>query len=683
MTRTDWTIEVFGGDKKTAGEWNIRNLSLTLRSQAADELKFTMPVQQWETAMVFPYETKLTLRKQITNLDTLAVTETVYFVGWVEQHPQEQGAGAEAHHYTVRGPWRWLERLEYMQKWYQAVDPSNPASSLVGGYLSHVILNQGVNGVFLNTQEQLEDVIDFYTYAAGQQTVPVSPELQKANDYPGVEIPKDEHEDIMCAEVIKKQLRWMPDAVTWFDYTTSPPTLHIKRRPDLTAKEFKNGDGTTGGDIIMQGHLNPRHDLQVPGVLLKYQQTNQVNGNSWQTTTPDAYPANTNEVGFGVLVMTIPLQGFSVQYTEAQVTTRTMAFSGLGYGYLLEKLGLANTGEVDVASFGAVVDKVIYPDGSEYDYNTGVGVPPALFNDIVEGSLTPGWWNKTNAPIAGVQVDLQSYTLKGTAAYKKVTANGVETAFLRQPFNLRVNATNAYTGTWQKLDSFQAGDPIPTGLAEAYYNALNELQYDGSFRLAAQEIDNTVIGMGNVVNVTNGDAAWATMRSLVQQVTFNIDAGTTQVNIGVAKHLGVGDLIQLLMVNRTRERWTAPGTQSSGQVSGSKVTNPTHGPGQDTDKAHEGVGKMTMRKEAIANVNDAAGIDQIAKMVFDAENLAFNLQAKKTEATSSGQVEPDSQVLIELSKCLGKKLYIREIDVCVEGVDKKALFLCSDPYDPQ
>jgi hypothetical protein len=28
-------------------------------------------------------------------------------------------------------------------------------------------------------------------------------------------------------------LRWSPDAVTWFDYGTSPPTFHCRRRGEL------------------------------------------------------------------------------------------------------------------------------------------------------------------------------------------------------------------------------------------------------------------------------------------------------------------------------------------------------------------------------------------------------------------------------------------------------------------
>lgn len=45
---------------------------------------------------------------------------------------------------------------------------------------------------------------------------------------PNVDCPIDEVRDITCAEVIHKMLRWTPDAVTWFDYSTSPPTFNCK-----------------------------------------------------------------------------------------------------------------------------------------------------------------------------------------------------------------------------------------------------------------------------------------------------------------------------------------------------------------------------------------------------------------------------------------------------------------------
>ena len=50
--------------------------------------------------------------------------------------------------------------------------------------------------------------------------------------------PLDSVNDITCAEAMRKMLRWigpMGGPVVWFDYTTSPPTLHVSTRDQLAA----------------------------------------------------------------------------------------------------------------------------------------------------------------------------------------------------------------------------------------------------------------------------------------------------------------------------------------------------------------------------------------------------------------------------------------------------------------
>ena len=72
-------------------------------------------------------------------------------------------------------------------------------------------------------------------------------------------------------------LRWSPDAVTWFDYTTSPPTFHCDARANLETQPL----ALNGGDLIRDLRVNPRYDLLTPYVLINYEQTTTVNGQSW------------------------------------------------------------------------------------------------------------------------------------------------------------------------------------------------------------------------------------------------------------------------------------------------------------------------------------------------------------------------------------------------------------------
>ncbi|MGH7944950.1 MAG: hypothetical protein ACREF9_08080 [Opitutaceae bacterium] len=90
---------------------------------------------------------------------------------------------------------------------------------------------------------------------------------------------------------------------------------------------------------------------------------------------------------------------------------------------------------------------------------------------------------------------------------------------------------------------------IPSGLALAYYNALQVLQWDGSLRIVAPDC-NSGIGVGKVVNLSNGRAVWAAMRAVVQSVTEELLSGTTEVTVGTAGHLSPQDFVSQLMFNR-------------------------------------------------------------------------------------------------------------------------------------
>ncbi|MEM8826495.1 MAG: hypothetical protein AAGD40_06170, partial [Pseudomonadota bacterium] len=76
--------------------------------------------------------------------------------------------------------------------------------------------------------------------------------------------------------VIRKMLRWTPDAVAYFDYASSPPTLHIRRRASLTAQAVDLAAGA-----VESVRLAPRHDLRRSVVVLKYERTDTVDGDDF------------------------------------------------------------------------------------------------------------------------------------------------------------------------------------------------------------------------------------------------------------------------------------------------------------------------------------------------------------------------------------------------------------------
>jgi len=91
--------------------------------------------------------------------------------------------------------------------------------------------------------------------------------------------------------------------------------------------------------------------------------------------------------------------------------------------------------------------------------------------------------------------------------------------------------------------------PIFPGLAENWRSGLSTLQYQGTLVFVEEECLRTV-RPGDVVNLTGGLAAWATMRAQVVEVHEDIDAGETEWTFGPPEHLSVQDLVEMIQSAR-------------------------------------------------------------------------------------------------------------------------------------
>lgn len=91
--------------------------------------------------------------------------------------------------------------------------------------------------------------------------------------------------------------------------------------------------------------------------------------------------------------------------------------------------------------------------------------------------------------------------------------------------------------------------PIFPGLAENWRSGLSTLQYQGTLTFVEEECLRTV-RPGDVVNLTGGLAAWATMRAQVVEVHEDIDAGETEWTFGPPEHLSVQDLVEMIQSAR-------------------------------------------------------------------------------------------------------------------------------------
>lgn len=92
-------------------------------------------------------------------------------------------------------------------------------------------------------------------------------------------------------------------------------------------------------------------------------------------------------------------------------------------------------------------------------------------------------------------------------------------------------------------------EPAPTGLAALYYALLIVPHYEGTLRLKGVEIT-SAIGLGKVLNLTNGRTAWASMNATVQTAAFDLFSGESEFECGPPEHLSPQDFVALHMANR-------------------------------------------------------------------------------------------------------------------------------------
>lgn len=670
-----WTVAIDSAPEVTFEALGIgEDLRVITQSQAQDFITFSIPTPDAASVAPFAYKTRLRFYCQPDDAD--AGSKFKWFEGWIVTKPVVASENSHRVIYTASGPWWWLTQSVFQQAWYGAVDPANPASSLVLGWKTRLILNQGFNGAKLNTNQQILAVLDWIDDTATNQGV-ASPMQADPDGYPAVNIAISEERNLLCSEVIQTQMKWIPDGVLWFDYEQSPPMLKINRRGDLPVRtlDFKS-------PFVSGVTLTPRNDLQVPVVVFKYEQTNSTNGTEWLATAFDVFPApagggppytiaqvNAAERKFGALVQTLDLAGYQVSY--ARSTLKTATWNGGNSAWL--KAHLSWLQGSNLSAISGFAEKLVYEDGQEYDFATNTGPVPTFTKELVSGSIVPGFMHNGQA-IVGAR-----YTLVGKVSYTANDGTGETGKVKDQPYSIQFLATNAVDGNYSAITSYQEGDPVPAGLAQTIYEGLSELQYEGTIQLRAED-PNLEVTVGTVVNIVNGQAGWATMKALVQSVAVDVFRGTKTITVGVAKHLTSGDLLALLRVTRTRRVWASPQMLDTGKV-GSQVTDfPSKAAVQDSSVGGSGQAKLLVSAPVFTGPTQTAGF---IVGVLDSTTGVFRFEAKQSEPGTG--VLQGQKVIIDLAQLTDGNggildLAVREMDVCIDDETWKVKGLFTAPY---
>jgi len=499
-----WTIE-YGGSYVSFASLGLGNLTRTLTTLGPDMVTFTAPGTDFDGDALFAYGATVRIKKDSTQ----------WFYGRVISLPRQGSAADEQITYQLAGPWWYLDKCVYQQSW-KVYD-----GGLTDTNKSRCILNQNSSGNRITSGAQIEDAVN---WAIGKGAP-----ITLGTVDPDINLPFDEQTDISCAEVILKMMRWSPDVVTWFDYSTLTPTFHARKRSNLTAVSL-----AIGTDDIDQIVITPRYDLQIPGVVIHYEQTNDVDGTTYETVTLDTAGTTT---AFNTLHCTIELAGYRVTYLTQKIVTEDWP----------DPLTTKSWWKSHVPALASIADD----DITIHDvFRSGDKA-----RILTEGQVQD-WMTGYSA---------EEDTVTAQADYKeRDDSDNIVHEHKDQVLKLTVIGTNCSTRTYRKLGTFEAGESVPTGVAAAVYAAWNQLQYDGNMSLTEDEVSGNIIP-GRKLNITGGRASWASMAALVQQITENVDTGQTAITIGPARHLGPDDLVTLLRASRTRRPAWKYVARTSGQ----------------------------------------------------------------------------------------------------------------------
>jgi hypothetical protein len=613
-----WTLRDANGVEKSAADWGVGELARGRVNQQADTLTFRAAGRGSDADPLFALGSTVRLFND----------GAPWFYGRVVQVPGRAMGAGEDQLYQLAGPWWYLENLVFQQAWEMT---NGLTPSLVATNVSRIILGQASDGTKLTTGAAIVEVLN-YAIAQGAP-------LAIGTITPNALAPYAEVLDESCAAIIRHFLRWTPDAIAVFDYTTAPyPTLSIVQRSSAASVTLP-----AYGAPVSGLELTSRHDLQTPCVQLKLEQTDDLDGETFTALSVQTAPGTATGNELGALVMTVDLAGARATYHSQTISTGPIPSSDATTSAVLWWQGkfpwLNDFSASDLTVVADTQTSTIENPGSYPDV-TAADLP----NELLSGSLS-SWMNFQRAPLI-VQATLQ---FTGTATDE---SNDVFGPTNQRVVYTRVIGTNADSGTYKRLTSATDAEPVPVGLAAAIYAATSVLQYDGALELTEQECSGAV-KPGQLLNLSGGRAEWATMAAQIQRVEELLDTGVTRITVGPAKHLGVRDLNALLKVNRLRRPSYRLSERTSGQASGNaaQVIGGEQQPRSDSvvRPSSSGAAATTNQPFQLLNLSDASGLKvKVNVTSFLQQSLTPNDLFSITGLDSAISVSPGTMIWLEI-----------------------------------
>jgi hypothetical protein len=497
-----YTIQINAGAQQTPAALGVMTARLTLVANGFNSLDLDVDAAL-DSAAVFAVGAKITLRDGAT----------IRFVGEVIDDPRESTAtDGPTHRYRVLCYLARLERYTFGQS--TKVYFGSPAA-LGTVYDPQVTLGQDAAGTRCTAAAQIAAIL---TFASSVKSVPIS---FVSGTWPaGFQAPLDQRENCSCWEAIVCQLRWMPDHVLHVDYSSGAAVVKLLAAASLSAQSI-----AADGQILESARFTPRRDLTMSGLNIYFRSVETYDDAEREVRTFQTAGSQTD-----------PREIF-IDLEGAQTTT------------IAQKIEVTAYPSFDVEDYDGAVRawiKARIPWLADLvDADWAITNIERSGEEEYAGELTAG------AIVSWMGVGEEFETITFTVDYATLDAdeNYIDKATVKLPVSVR--STNATTKEYRKVDSYQAPEPEPTGLAAGIYAAWSILQWDGSF---ASDIDTIgwAIIPGARVSISGGPADWGTMAAIVQAFEVELFTGACSITAGTCRALEADSMTALYRALRGR-----------------------------------------------------------------------------------------------------------------------------------
>jgi hypothetical protein len=584
-----WTIQ-YSGTEKSAAAWGLTAAPVwRARTQAAQQFSFQMPGADPAGASPFPFEAQVIIRQNRTGGGTAwtndASANHFVFQGRLISPVGNVSGSRQDITLVFQDAWYDLENIPFQQLW-----------DIYGGtaYFSRAYLfyNPGPTPSYLTVAQQLANII---TFAAGAGANIQAGTITSTSGTSGAsEMPWYAVRGLSCAAAIKKCLECFPDLIVWIDGSTTPPSFNCVPRASLTSISLPYKGTDAHGRAHLSSQIKPRYDLAPSQVVLQYQQVISSGATSAVELSTEVYPSGSTGMALRALVCPIDLRGGSASFAKTQIVTQAFDPTQVAAFWQTHVKSLKDS---DIVGTPAIVDTTIN-SGSTYGISvvdsTGAAINYATYYPV-EMIRPSKWasWTGVNVIEATVSAYLSYSKAKKVGAASSARTTDKITQHLHtvkiKLCNAPLGATNYVTET-----AYNSGESPVSGLAQTIYNSLTQLQYEGAHEIIEQTSVWQVIGPWNVLNLTGGATAWATMNAALPEVEIDFLRNQTRLTIGPARHLAPQDLNNYLQFFRQRVMWDNAQI-SSGTVTGAAIDQSGDAPEEDSNSGQPQQSTKEMR----------------------------------------------------------------------------------------